>query len=137
MVGALKDSMTQEVERIFRLLKLLFPRFDLHSAFVGLQSTNHEVHDNSLEFLESILKPQLRSLMVPLIDSEVSIPERVRRATQLVGAEVLTQRAGRRRPARQRRPVDEVVRRLRDRHRSASRRSPANSTNGWMPTIRS
>jgi hypothetical protein len=78
--------MTQEVERIFRLLKLQFPRFDLHSAFVGIQSTDAVVHDNSLEFLESILKPELRNLMLPLIDSEVDIPERVRKATQLVGA---------------------------------------------------
>jgi AAA family ATP:ADP antiporter len=90
VVRALKDSMTQEVERIFRLLKLLFPRFDLHSAFVGLQSTNPVVHDNALEFLESILKPQLRGLMVPLIDSEVSVADRVARATRLVGAEVST-----------------------------------------------
>lgn len=86
VVQALRHSMTQEVERIFRLLKLQFPRFDLHSAFVGIQSTNPVVHDNSLEFLESILKPQLRSLMLPLIDSEVDIPERVRKATHLVGA---------------------------------------------------
>jgi hypothetical protein len=78
--------MTQEVERIFRLLKLQFPRFDLHSAFVGIQSTDPVVHDNSLEFLESILQPQLRGLMLPLIDSEVDVPARVRKATQLVGA---------------------------------------------------
>jgi len=86
VVQALRHSMTQEVERIFRLLKLQFPRFDLHSAFVGIQSTDHVVHDNSLEFLESILQPQLRGLMLPLIDSEVTIEERVRKATQLVGA---------------------------------------------------
>jgi AAA family ATP:ADP antiporter len=86
VVQGLRYSMTQEVERIFRLLKLQFPRFDLHSAFVGIQSTDAVVHDNSLEFLESILKPELRSLMLPLIDSEVDIPERVRKATLLVGA---------------------------------------------------
>jgi hypothetical protein len=86
VVQGLRFSMTQEVERIFRLLKLQFPRFDLHSAFVGIQSTDAVVHDNSLEFLESILKPELRNLMLPLIDSEVDIPERVRKATQLVGA---------------------------------------------------
>jgi AAA family ATP:ADP antiporter len=90
VVRALKDSMRQEVERIFRLLKLLFPRFDLHSAFVGVQSSNRAVHDNALEFLESILTPPLRSLMLPLIDSEVAIAERVQRASRLVGADVET-----------------------------------------------
>ena len=86
VVQALRHSMTQEVERIFRLIKLQFPRFDMHSAFVGVQSTNRVVHDNALEFLESILTPQLRQLMLPLIDSEVSVAERVRKATALVGA---------------------------------------------------
>jgi AAA family ATP:ADP antiporter len=91
VVQALRDSMNQEVERIFRLLKILFPHFDLHSAYFGLQSSNPVVHDNSLEFLESILKPQLRSLLVPLLDSEVGIPERVRLANRLVGAGVDSQ----------------------------------------------
>jgi AAA family ATP:ADP antiporter len=90
VVQALKDSMTQEVERIFRLLKLQFPRYDLHSAFVGVQSDNRVVHDNALEFLESILGPQLRSLMLPLIDSESSVSERVERATRLLGTDVET-----------------------------------------------
>ena len=35
---ALRESMTQEVERIFRLVKLLSPVYDLESAYVGLQS---------------------------------------------------------------------------------------------------
>jgi AAA family ATP:ADP antiporter len=91
VVQALRDSMNQEVERIFRLLKILFPHFDLHSAYFGLQSTNPVVHDNALEFLESILKPQLRGLLVPLLDSEVSVAERVRLANRLVGAGVETQ----------------------------------------------
>jgi AAA family ATP:ADP antiporter len=91
VVQALRDSMNQEVERIFRLLKILFPHFDLHSAYFGLQSSNPVVHDNSLEFLESILKPQLRSLLIPLLDSEVGVPERVRLANRLVGAGVDSQ----------------------------------------------
>jgi hypothetical protein len=91
VVQALRDSMNQEVERIFRLLKILFPHFDLHSAYFGLQSNNPIVHDNSLEFLESILKPQLRGLLVPLLDSEVGVAERVRLANRLVGAGVETQ----------------------------------------------
>ena len=90
VVQALKDSMSQEVERIFRLLKLQFPRYDLHSAFVGVQSRNPVVHDNALEFLESILNPQLRNLMLPIIDSQVGVAVRVQQATRLLGAEVET-----------------------------------------------
>jgi ATP:ADP antiporter, AAA family len=85
---ALRESMTQEVERIFRLIKLLFPSYDLHSAFVGLQSDNRSVHDNSLEFLENVLKPHLRDLLIPLLDSEVSIERRVRLANGTLGTSV-------------------------------------------------
>jgi AAA family ATP:ADP antiporter len=89
MVGlGFKESMNQEVERIFRLMQLLFPRHDLHSAYFGLQSNDPVVHDNALEFLDNILKPQVRRLLVPLLDSDVSLAERVRLANRLVGAKV-------------------------------------------------
>jgi HEAT repeat protein len=90
VVKALRESVNQEVERMFRLLGLLFPRYDLHSAYFGLQSDNRTVHDNALEFLDNILKPQLRNVLVPLLDSEVSVSERVRLANRLVGAKMET-----------------------------------------------
>jgi AAA family ATP:ADP antiporter len=88
VIRALRESMDQEVERIFRLLSLLFPHYDFHSAYVGLQSRNAVVHDNALEFLDNILKPQLRNVLVPLLDSDVSIAERMRLAAKQVGAMV-------------------------------------------------
>jgi AAA family ATP:ADP antiporter len=85
---ALRESMTQEVERIFRLLKLLFPANDMHSAFVGLQSDNRVVHDNALEFVDTVLKPQLRELLVPLLDRDVSTGQRVEVANRVLGTSV-------------------------------------------------
>jgi hypothetical protein len=82
---ALRESMTQEVERIFRLVKLLFPANDMHSAFVGLQSDNRTVHDNALEFLENVLKPQLRELLLPLLDTDVTTDRRVAMANRVLG----------------------------------------------------
>src|SRR5207249_2654425 len=40
---ALTESMQQELERIFRLLGLLYPHLDVHSAYLGLQSKNVSV----------------------------------------------------------------------------------------------
>ncbi len=88
VVQALRESIKQEVERIFRLLGLLFPHYDFHSAYFGLQSNNVVVHDNALEFLDTVLKPQLRNLLVPLFDSEVNVAERVRLANRIVGAKL-------------------------------------------------
>jgi hypothetical protein len=80
--------MDQEVERIFRLLALLYPKHDLHSACVGVQSSDPVAHDNAIEFLDNILKPQLRGLLVPLLDSGVSASERIRLASRVAGVSV-------------------------------------------------
>jgi AAA family ATP:ADP antiporter len=85
-----KESMDQELERIFRLMKLLLPEHDLHSAYFGLQSDNALVHSNALEFLEHALPARLRTLLLPLIDSEVSLDERIRIADRMVGTTIET-----------------------------------------------
>jgi AAA family ATP:ADP antiporter len=85
---ALGESIRQELERIFRLLGLLYPRLDLHSAYFGLQSTNPTVYDNALEFLENVLKSQLRGMLVPLLDGKVSLKDRAVIAERFVRAKV-------------------------------------------------
>lgn len=84
-VVAVRESLTQESERIFRLLKLLYPAHDLHSAFVGVQSADRVVHDNALEFLDQVLPAPMRALVVPLFDRAVPGVERARTADRLVG----------------------------------------------------
>jgi hypothetical protein len=87
---AVRTSMRRELERIFRLMKLLSPEHDLHSAYVGLQSGNAVVHANAIEFLEHALPPQLRMLLLPLIDSEVKLVDRIRLAERMVGSTLET-----------------------------------------------
>jgi ATP:ADP antiporter, AAA family len=82
---AIREAMEGELERIFRLMKLLFPQQDLHSAYVGVQSRNPMIHDNALEFLENIISPQLRSLLLPLLDSEVPVTSRIELANRILG----------------------------------------------------
>ena len=86
VLQALGEAMRQELERIFRLLGLLYPRLDLHSVHFGLQSNNVTVYDNALEFLENILKSHLRGVLVPLLDGKVSPQERAAIAERLVHA---------------------------------------------------
>lgn len=87
-VRALSESIQQELGRIFRLLGLLYPHLDLHSAYFGLQSNNITVHDNALEFMENVLKSQLRAMLVPLLDGKVSPKERAEIAERFVRARV-------------------------------------------------
>jgi ATP:ADP antiporter, AAA family len=82
------QGLQQEAERIFRLLKMMYPDHDLHSAYVGLQSADPVVHDNAVEFLEAILTPHLRGQIIPLFDRNVTIAERAALARRIVDVPV-------------------------------------------------
>jgi AAA family ATP:ADP antiporter len=88
VLQGLHDSMQQELERIFRLLGLLYPHLDLHSVYFGLQSKNAHVYDNALEFLENVLKSQLRASLLPLLDGKVSSKQRALIGERFVKAKV-------------------------------------------------
>jgi len=87
---ALETSMRYEVERIFRLMAIRWPRFDVESAYVGVMAQDARVRANALEFLEAVLKPQVRTLVLPLLDPQVTREERVRLANQVLGTRVDT-----------------------------------------------
>ncbi len=88
LAGALSESMQHEVERIFRILDLLYPQDNFSSAYVGLQAKSLIVRDNTLEFLDNVLKTQFRKMLIPLLDSKVSITERAAIANRLVPARI-------------------------------------------------
>ena len=51
LARALRERMDQELERIFRLLALLYPPRDIHNAFVWLASPRPQLQANALEVL--------------------------------------------------------------------------------------
>lgn len=89
-LAALGRAMEQELERIFRLMALAHPIAGLHDAYVGVRSPNPTVRANALEFLENVLASNVRHVLLPLLDSQVSIVERIALANQLVGAPLET-----------------------------------------------
>jgi len=82
----LRESIEKEAERIFRLLKILYPQYDMHSAHVGLQSNDPVVHDNAVEFLDSVLPPEVRAVVIPLFDRQVAVATRIESADRMLGA---------------------------------------------------
>lgn len=89
-LAALGHAMEQELERIFRLMALAHPIAGLHDAYVGVRSPNPTVRANALEFLENVLAPDVRHVLVPLLDSQVTVDERIALANELVGAPLET-----------------------------------------------
>jgi AAA family ATP:ADP antiporter len=90
VLEAMRHAMEQEIERIFRLLNLIYRQDGLHDAYVGLRASNPAIRANALEFLDNVLPPELRALLVPLLDSHVTVDERIEIANRVVGAPVET-----------------------------------------------
>ena len=66
-----------EIERLFRILSLLHPDTDFHSAHHGLRSADVTARDHALEFLDLTLDVSLRKVLVPLLDPTTALEERV------------------------------------------------------------
>jgi AAA family ATP:ADP antiporter len=86
VLQAMERAMEQELDRIFRLMALLLPHVGLHDAYIGLRSSDELIRANSLELLDNVLAPELRQLIVPLLDATVTTEERIELANRLVGA---------------------------------------------------
>jgi ATP:ADP antiporter, AAA family len=86
VLQAMQRAMEQELDRIFRLMALLLPHVGLHDAYIGLRSKDDLVRANALELLDNVLSPDLRQVLVPLLDSQVTTAERIEIANRLVGA---------------------------------------------------
>jgi hypothetical protein len=86
VLQSMDTAMEQELDRIFRLMALLLPHVGLHDAYIGLRSSDELIRANSLELLDNVLEPELRQLLVPLLDSQVTTEERIALANRLIGA---------------------------------------------------
>ena len=86
VLQAMQRAMEQELDRIFRLMALLLPHVGLHDAYIGLRSKDELIRANALELLDNVLSPDLRQVLVPLLDSQVPTAERIEIANRLVGA---------------------------------------------------
>ncbi len=106
--------MEKETERIFRLLKILYPQYDMHSAYVGLQSADPVVHDNAVEFMDSVLPPEVRPLVIPLFDRDVTRRRAHRHGESDAGLVARRSRGGDRGDGAQRGSVAARLCRLRD-----------------------
>lgn len=90
VIEALGNAMEQELERIFRLMALLYPGSACHDAYVGVRSSNASIRADTLELLDNILSPELRQVLVPLLDAQVTVDERIALANRVVGAPLET-----------------------------------------------
>lgn len=83
LARALRERMDQELERIFRLLGLLYPPRDIHNAYAGLTSGQVRIRANAMEVLEHLVRSDVYKSLVCALDHDVSLKEKLQFALRL------------------------------------------------------
>jgi len=69
MTKAIGERLTEGLERVFRLLALIYPQADIHSAFFSF-TARPALRASALEFLDNLIEPRLRSQVMPLVEED-------------------------------------------------------------------
>lgn len=83
LTRALVERMDQELERIFRLLALLYSPRDIHNAYAGLASGQVRIRADSMEVLEHLLCSDLYKTLLCALDHDVGLREKLQFALRL------------------------------------------------------
>jgi len=63
------ERLDVNMERIFRLLGLIYPPDDIYNAYRGIISDKSQLRLSAMEFLDNLLDPTLRRYIVPIVES--------------------------------------------------------------------
>jgi AAA family ATP:ADP antiporter len=63
---------------LFRLLGLRYPPGEIHSAWLAVNARKKEQFLAALDFLDAVLEPRLKRVLLPMLDSSEHIVERGR-----------------------------------------------------------
>ncbi|MBI4455807.1 MAG: hypothetical protein HY644_07910 [Acidobacteria bacterium] len=83
-IGRVAEDYRHSLERIFRLLGLLFSQRDIYTAYRGLNSPRLELKMNAVELLDNLLPSQFKRVLLPLVDDEVPVQEKLKVAEMLL-----------------------------------------------------
>ncbi len=72
LIQALEKQLDRNLERIFRLLGLKYPPQDIYNAYLGFQSSEADLRANAVEFLDSLLAPDLKRLIIPILEATMA-----------------------------------------------------------------
>jgi AAA family ATP:ADP antiporter len=72
LLELLERRLENGLVRIFRLLELKYPQEDIRMAYKGILSGDKEHVENSIEFLDMILNPSLKSTLIPIIEASAT-----------------------------------------------------------------
>ena len=87
LATALCENLDRQLEMVFRLLGLGYPQKDIYFAYAALKGLHRQKRVAAIEFLDNILKKDIKPLIIPLL--EENVPERLLdRASRLFNIQV-------------------------------------------------
>ncbi len=69
LITLLERRLDGNLERIFRLMGLKYPAEDVYSIYRNIRSDKQDLRLNALEFLDNLLEPSLRKVLIPIIET--------------------------------------------------------------------
>ncbi len=67
----LSERLEQHLERIFRLLELIYPQREIRDSYHRIVSGRRDLRANAVEFLDSRLSNPVRQMLLPLLEDGV------------------------------------------------------------------
>ncbi|HAK56987.1 MAG TPA: hypothetical protein DCP38_16120 [Acidobacteria bacterium] len=83
LAHALDDKRRRSVDRIYRMLGLIYPSKDVSSARWAIEHGHSRARASAFEYLENLLSANLRKFLMPILD-ELPLDEKVRRGNVLL-----------------------------------------------------
>jgi len=68
----LQQSLDNNLERIFRLLGLIYSPQDIYNAYLGIRRGATDLKVNAVEFLDNVLETNLKKLVIPVAESTMA-----------------------------------------------------------------
>ena len=87
LVRSLHEHLDEYLEIIFRLLGLHYSQKDIYSAYRAMKGNKTDARATAIEFLDSILHKDLKSILLPLLE-ERSAERAIQRASKVFGLEI-------------------------------------------------
>jgi AAA family ATP:ADP antiporter len=71
IIDIVERRLDSTLERIFRLMGLRYPPEEIMSAYESINSQNEHLRQNAVEFLDSLLEPNLKRTLVPIAENAI------------------------------------------------------------------
>ncbi|MCF8237773.1 MAG: hypothetical protein K9I85_06430 [Saprospiraceae bacterium] len=74
LISLLERRLDGTLERIFHLLGLRYLPSQIDPVYEGIKANNPDVRFNAVEFLDNILEPDLKKILIPIVESALIDP---------------------------------------------------------------